>query len=157
MESIIILQFAAGIIVQILIAIALYHMAERRFGTGTTWAVLGMALGPLGLVLFFGYFFWAEGLARIKERSESQRLDKYLKSQAQENGSQHRLAHSAGVDHYLDELLRNNQWDHAEQHIAEKIRQAHEMGDKQNEAIYREQREHVERRRSAAPADPTSC
>lgn len=144
MEAVILWQFCILVTIHTGIAIALYHLAERRLGTGATWAFIGLLFSVFGLLVFFLYIFWAESMERIRERGEFRRIDQFMQARRKEAQSMDHLEHSAHVDHYLDELVNTRQFEAARAHVGEKLRQAHEQGDKPSEEACRRMLEELE-------------
>ena len=152
------------------IAIAIYHIAEKRFGTGGSWAALSLVLGAFGMLLrsFYGllafgvlsllllllYIVRDAAAAHGRVIGDSQRVRQMMKQRQRDLEAAKPRKASSGRDDYLVDMMERNQWQAAQTHAEERLRAAHELGDVFKEEYYRQALHEIEEktgRRLSAP------
>jgi hypothetical protein len=130
--------WAISVTVQITIAVALYHMAEQRFSNGALWAWIGILFGPLALLVYGAYVLFDASMEKARETAERGRLERFMTEYRQERaGSGEGARGTTGGDPHVEQLLTDGRYAAARDHVTERLRQAHEMGDQTREDIYR--------------------
>lgn len=127
-----------GLIIKVGIAIALYHMAEKRYGNGVLWGMIGFVFDILGLLIYFGFVYFEASMSLARGKAEEQRVARIMKQQRQEQKAAEYHKPNSGRDDYLHEMMARNQWQAAETHAKERLRAAHELGDVYKENYYRQ-------------------
>jgi ABC-type transport system involved in cytochrome bd biosynthesis fused ATPase/permease subunit len=141
-ESLIFIAWLIGLVTHVAIVIALYHLGEQRFGTGTTWAVAAFVFGIFALIAFGLIVFYDASLQRAKEVEERGRIKRFmeeyqkLRETEQEPNVDHARA-DVRFDSNIDRLLAGGNFSAARDYALDQLRTAHEQGNKTQEEKYR--------------------
>lgn len=136
------------------IAVAVYHIAEKRLGNGASWAAVTLILGGIGLLLrsYYGllafgvlsllilllYIVRDEAVAHGRVIGDSQRVKRMMKQRLRDLEAEKPRKVPTGRDEYLVDMMERNQWQAAQSRAEECMRAAHELGDVFKEDYYRQ-------------------
>ena len=126
-----------GLAIKVGIAMALYHMAEKRYGNGVLWGMIGFVFDIIGLLIYFGFVYFEASMSHARGVAEEKRVARIMKQQQRELKAAEYRKPSSGQDEYLQDMMARNQWQAAETHAKERLRAAHELGDPYKEEYYR--------------------
>lgn len=141
-ESFIFIAWLIGVVTHVAIVIALYHLGDRRFGTGTTWAVAAFVFGIFALIAFGLIVFYDASVQRAKEVEERGRIKRFMAEyqksrEAEQEPSADHAREDARFDSNIDRLLASGNRRAARDYALDQLRTAHEQGDKTQEDKYR--------------------
>lgn len=120
----------------------LYHLGERRFGTGTTWAVAAFVFGIFALIAFGLIVFYDASFQRAKEVEERGRIKRFMEEyqklrETEEESRTSQASADVRFDLNIDRLLAGRNFSAAREYALDQLRTAHEQGNKIQEEKYR--------------------
>lgn len=122
-----------------LFAVILFHLGEKRWGTGPTWAFLGFCFNVFALLAFLLLAGYESNTYHSTHVLESQRVRKLMKAASGLPSQQQRLETGEDVqssDPYIDELLAAHRQADALAYARERRAAAFRTGDQPREALY---------------------
>jgi hypothetical protein len=136
-------NIAIWLLIGPLFAVILFHLAERRWGTGPTWAFLGFCFNIFALLAYLLLAGYESNSHYSSGILESQRVTKLLHatrdfdSQKQRAGTAVQDEQPAlSTDPYIDELLASHRQAEALDYARERLRVAFQTGDSGRETLY---------------------
>jgi hypothetical protein len=137
-------NIAIWVLVGPLFAVILFHLGEKRWGNGPTWAWLGMFFNVFALLLFLLLAGYETSEARSTGMVEARRIRQVMKAtrglvqqerQASliEDGSHITVGDS---DPWVEELLADHRPAEALTYARERYNVAFQTGDRAREALY---------------------
>lgn len=127
-----------------LFGVILFHLGEKRWGNGPTWAWLGILFNVFALLYYLLLAGYESNESRSTGALEAQRVRKLLDATRDWKGQQRTtgfqddgaLAGLSGGDAYVDELLAAHRQADALSYARERYNVAFQTGDRAREEIY---------------------
>lgn len=137
-------NIAIWLLVGPLFAVILFHLGEKRWGNGPTWAWLGMFFNVFALLLFLLLAGYETSEARSTGSLEAQRVRKLMQATAHLGSQQRQVANledgshlvAGSTDPVVEQLLAGQHPADALAYARERYAVAFQTGDQQREELY---------------------
>jgi hypothetical protein len=132
-------------------AVLLFHMGEKRWGNGPTWAFLGFCFNIFALIMYGLLAGYESNEASSIGAYESQRVQKVVRAIKGDNAFARNLLHNTELnprqpleDRKLRHLLDSHHVAEALSHARERYHVAFQAGDGAAETYYRDHIDRIE-------------
>ena len=134
-------NIAIWILIGPLFGVILFHLGEKRWGNGPTWAWLGLLFNVFALLYYLLLAGYESNESRSTGALEAQRVRKLLDATRDWKGQQKlegtvEGAGATGKDPYIDDLLAAHRPADALSYARERYNVAFQTGDRASEEVY---------------------